>query len=94
MNYEEKIQELSNRIAILEKAEQKRINQKKHEITFKIIKFVLLIIILLSSYIYINNHFIKPYKEKMDYVGEKIDTVESFLDDKWDLFQKYNPFTK
>ena len=38
MNYEEKIQELSNRIAILEKAEQKRINKRKHEIAFQVIK--------------------------------------------------------
>lgn len=94
MNYEEKIQELTNRITILEKAEQKRINKRKREITFQIIKFTLLIIILLSGYIYINNKLIKPYQERIDYVDQKIDDVENFLDEKWDILQKYNPFTK
>lgn len=95
MNYEEKIQELSKRIAILEKAEQKRINKRKREITFKIIKITLIIVVLITGYIYINNKLIKPYKEKIEYVDSKIEHVESFLDKKWsDLFNKYNSFTK
>lgn len=93
MNYEAQIKELSERIAKLEKAEQKRINKRKREIIFKIIKFILIIIIILTGYIYINNNFIKPYKEKIDYVDQKVDTVEKFINDKWNDLQKYNPFT-
>lgn len=95
MNYEEKIQELTKRIIILEKAEQKRINKRKREIIFQIIKFTLLIVILLSGYIYINNKLIKPYQERIDYVDKKIDDVENFLDEKWvEILNKYYPFTK
>ena len=95
MNYEEKIQELTKRIIILEKAEQKRINKRKREIIFQIIKFTLLILILLSGYIYINNKPIKPYQERIDYVDKKINNVENFLDEKWsNIINKYYPFTK
>lgn len=90
MNYEEKIQELSERIAKLEKSENKRIAKRKRDITFKIIKLVILVILLFMGYIYL----IKPYKEKIDNVNQKVNTVESFVNEKWEALQKYNPFTK
>ena len=92
MNYEEKIKELTERIEVLEKAENKRIAKRKLKMIFTTIKFVIIIGLLLFGYIYINNHYIKPYKEKIDYVNDKVETIESFVNDKWQSIQKYNPF--
>lgn len=92
MNYEAKIQELSERIAKLEKAENKRIAKRKREIAFKVTKVLVVIILLIMGYNYINNNLVKPYKEKIDYVDQKINNVESFVNEKWESLQKYNPF--
>ena len=35
---------------------------------------------------------VKPYKEKVDLVEEKINTVEKYVQEKWNLIQEYNPF--
>jgi hypothetical protein len=48
--------------------------------------------ILVIGYCYIYNTFVKPYKDKVDYVEEKIDSVENFVDEKLDIISKYNPF--
>lgn len=87
MNYEEKIKELNERIEILEKAEHKRIVKKRIEITFNIIKLIIFILLLIKVYLYI-----KPYKEKIDNIDAKVDTVENYVKDKWNNLQKYNPF--
>ena len=92
MNYDEKILELQKRIEVLEKAENKRIAKRKREIAFEIGKFLLIIMILVIGYCYIYNTFVKPYKDKVDYVEEKIDSVENFVDEKLDIISKYNPF--
>ena len=90
--YEEQILELKRRIEVLEKAENKRIQKRKIEIAFDVFKFLLIVILLLVVYIYVYGNYIKPYKEKIDYVEEKIENVENFVSDKWDLINKYNPF--
>ena len=41
------------------------------------------------AYIHINNTIIKPYKEKIDYVNEKVDNVQGFIDDKLGGFSRY-----
>lgn len=87
MNYEEKIKELNERIEVLEKAEHKRIVKKRIEITFNIIKLIIFILLLIKVYLYI-----KPYKEKIDNIDAKVDTVEDYVKDKWNNLQKYNPF--
>lgn len=87
MNYEEKIKELNERIEVLEKAEHKRIAKKRIEITFNIIKLIIFILLLIKVYLYI-----KPYKEKIDNIDAKVDTVENYVKDKWNNLQKYNPF--
>lgn len=92
MNYEEKIQELSERIAILEKAENKRKTKKKIQITLEIIKILVIFTIIFIVYININNKIIKPYKEKIDYVEDKVNSVEKIVQDKWDIIKSYNPF--
>ncbi len=93
MNYEEKIKELNDRIEKLEKAEARRVLKKKIKISFEISKVVIIVIILVSGYFYINNKLIKPYKDKIDYVEEKVNYVEKFVKDKWNSIQKYNPFS-
>ena len=92
MNYDEKIKELSNRIEVLEKAENKRVLKKKIEITLQVVKVLVVVIIIFIAYVYVNNKFIKPYKEKIDYVEEKVNNVESFVQEKWEFIKKYNPF--
>ena len=87
MNYEEKIKELNERIEVLEKAEHKRIVKKRIEITFNVIKIIIIILLLIKVYLYI-----KPYKEKIDNIDAKVDTVEDYVKDKWNNLQKYNPF--
>ena len=92
MNYEEQILELRKRIEVLEKAEKKRITKKKLEITLGIVKFLVIVIVLVVGWWYLYNNYIKPYKEKIDYFEEKVDTVENFVSEKWDTINKYNPF--
>ena len=92
MDYENKIKELTERIEKLEKAENKRIAKRKIKIIFNALKILIIIIALVWGYIYINNNYIKPYKEKIDYVNDKVNTIESFVEDKWKSIQKYNPF--
>lgn len=87
MNYEEKIKELNERIEVLEKAEHKRIVKKRIAITFNIIKVLIIVIILIKVYL-----IVKPYKEKIDNIENKVDTVENYVKDKWNSIQKYNPF--
>ena len=81
MNYEEKIQELTKRIEKLEKAEQKRIIKKRIEIITRISMFLIAIIVIFLLWNYVNNSYIKPYKESIDKVNEKIDTIDNYLDD-------------
>ncbi len=92
MNYEEKIKELTERIEVLEKAENKRIVKKRISIILHTIKIVIILGIILFGYIYINNHYIKPYKEKIDYVNDKVENIQSFIDDKLQSIQKFNIF--
>lgn len=87
MNYEEKIKELTERIEVLEKAEHKRIIKKRIELTYKIIKILIIILLLFMLYSYI-----KPYKEKIDNIENKVDTVENYVKDKWSNIKNYNPF--
>jgi hypothetical protein len=89
MNYEEKIRELTERVEKLEKAENKRILKRRIEIGTKIVIGVIILILLLIGYIHINNTIIKPYKEKIDYVDEKIDKVQGFIDNKLGGLSKY-----
>ena len=93
MNYEEKILELERRIAFLEGEENKRIRKRKIKIAFEVGKLLLIIGLIIGGYIYIYSNFIKPYKEKIDSFSEKMGVVEEFIDDKWDVISKYNPFS-
>ncbi len=92
MNYEEKIRELTERVEKLEKAENKRIIKRRIEIIIKVVVGIIMLILLFMAYNYVNNTIIKPYKEKIDYVNDKVETIESFVNDKWQTIQKYNPF--
>lgn len=89
MNYEEKIRELTERIEKLEKAENKRILKRRIEIGTKVVISLVIVVLLIMTYIHINNTIIKPYKEKIDYVNEKVDNVQGFIDDKLGGLSKY-----
>lgn len=84
MNNDEKIRELTERIEKLEKAENKRIIKKRIEIGFKLVKLLIIIILLVMAY-----NYIKPYKEKIDSVSEKVDSVEKYINDKFSGLGKY-----
>ena len=92
MDNQIKIQELEERIAKLEKAENKRIRKKRITIIIKIIYLLIIIILIILGYSYLNNKIIKPYQNKVDYVNEKVNNVEELIKDKWNSLQKYNPF--
>ncbi len=92
MDYEIKIKELTERIEVLERAENKRVLKRKVKIYSKIGIALIVAIILISSYIYVNQKYIKPYKEKIDYINEKIEIIEDYTNNKFedfkDLFKK------
>ncbi len=88
MDYENKIKELTNRIEKLEKEENKRIIKRKIKITWTIVKIVTILIIALVTYHYIQNKIIKP----INTVEEKINTVETSIQEKWKTIKKYIPF--
>ena len=82
MSNEEKIIELTKRIEVLEAAENRRIQKKKIKIAYEITKIVIVLAILLVGYIYINIKVIKPYKDTINKVNDKISNVQDFFNDK------------
>ena len=84
MNNEEKIRELTERIEKLEKAENKRVIKRRIQITFSIIKLLIIIVLLIMAY-----NYIKPYKEKIDNVTDKVDKVENYIDSKLGGLNRY-----
>ena len=94
MNNENKILEQTKRIEVLEQEENKRKKKKKIKIIYEITKIVIILLILLTGYIYINIKVIKPYKEAVNKVNDKITTVQDFINDKTgsikDWFKKDN----
>ena len=83
MTNEEKIEELTKRIEILEKAENKRIAKRKIKIAYEITKIIILIAILLTAYLYVNNKIIRPYQEKVDFINDKLNSAQEFVEDKF-----------
>lgn len=84
MNNEDKIRELTERIEKLEKAENKRVIKKRIEIAWGLIKLLIIIVLLIMAY-----NYIKPYKEKIDNVTEKVDKVENYIDSKLGGLNRY-----
>lgn len=96
-----KIDELTQKVEFLEKQEKKRITKKKIDTTLKIIKYATIITLILIVYTKFNNTFIKPTKEKIDFVEEKISSVDIKVDkigdnikEKWESIKNINPFKK
>lgn len=96
-----KIDELTKKIEFLETQEKKRIRKNKIDITLKIIKYATIIAFILIIYIKFNNTFIKPTKEKIDYVEEKLSSVDGKVDkigdtvkEKWESVKNWNPLKK
>lgn len=84
MNNEDKIRELTERIEKLEKAENKRVIKKRIEIAWGLIKLLIIIVLLIMAY-----NYIKPYKEKIDNVTDKVDKVENYIDSKLGGLNRY-----
>ena len=84
MNSEEKIRELTARIEVLEKAENKRKIKKGIQIGWGLTKLVIIIILLFMAW-----NYIKPYKEKIDTISEKVDQVEKYINDKLGGIKNY-----
>lgn len=75
-----KIEELTKKVEFLETQEKKRIKKKNFETILKIIKYAIIIVLLIILYTKFNNTFIKPTKEKIDFVEEKISSVDGKVD--------------
>lgn len=84
MSSEEKIKELTERIEVLEKAEHKRQVKKTIGLIWGLTKLGIFIALIFIAWGYI-----KPYKEKIDMVSEKVDSVEKFITDKFSGFKSY-----
>ena len=84
MSSEEKIKELTERIEVLEKAEHKRTVKKNIRLAWGLIKLGVFVALIFMAWSYI-----KPYKEKIDMVSEKVDKVESYINDKLGGLRNY-----
>ena len=84
MSSEEKIKELTERIEVLEKKEHRREVKKTIGLVWGLIKLGAFIAVIIIGY-----NYIKPYKEKIDKVNEKVESVESYINDKFGGLSKY-----
>lgn len=84
MSSEEKIRELTERIEVLEKAEHKRMVKRNIGLAWGLIKLGVFVVLIFMAW-----NFIKPYKEKVDMVSEKVDKVESYINDKLGGLKNY-----
>ena len=84
MSSEEKIQELTARIEKLEKAEKRRNIKKGIGIAIRVIELAIIAFLFIKAY-----YYIKPYKEKIDSANEKIENVETLLNDKFGSITNY-----
>lgn len=93
---EKQIQELNERVLYLEKREQKRIRRRNITIFFNVLKVLVILAIIFIIYNKFNNTVVKPYREKMDFVEDKVSGVSDKVDgiEKYvkDSIQKINPF--
>ena len=96
-----KIDELTKKVEFLENQEKKRIKSKNFKTFLKILKIAIIVGIVLFIGIKINNKIVKPTREKLDFVEEKIkvvdekvDGVGDYIKDKWDSLKGINPFKK
>ncbi len=62
----EKVIELENRLKKIEKIEERRRNTKIFKIAIKVIIVLVIAFAIYRGYVYVNNTFIKPYKETVD----------------------------
>lgn len=86
------IEELNKRIEYLEKKELKRTRKKQIEIALQVLKITIILVIIFTVYTNVNKKLIKPYKEKIDYVEEKVNNVETFVHEKWESLKNIIPF--
>lgn len=66
---------LKQRVAELEHQEAKRKAMARISLIYKIVKVLVIIMLVLYAYNYVNTK-IKPYKEKIDKIEEKVDIAQ------------------
>ena len=89
MSDKEKIEELTKRIEVLENAEKKRKNKKRLKITLATLKYIIIITLLITGYLYLDTKVIKPYKETTNNFKEIINNVETTVGDKIDNIKEW-----
>ena len=72
-----KIKELENRLERLEKIENKRKTLTLIKILIKVVIVIAILIGIWVGYNYVNNTYIKPYKETMEEIKETYDNIKS-----------------
>ena len=68
---------MEGRIERLEKIEQKRKIARLIKMLSKLIIIILVAILLYKTYTYVNNTYIKPYKETIDKLNDGYDKIKS-----------------
>lgn len=79
--YEDRIDELEDRVAVLEKDLRKRKRSKLFKAIFDIICVIIVVCAAYYGYNYVNEKYIKPYKEAMSEINsfkEKLDKLPDF----------------
>ena len=87
MNYEEKINELEERIHKLEKKEKKRTIAKFIKIGIKLVVLIVICVFVYKAYL-----FVKPYKEKLDNLSKIEEKVTSGTENLKGVIDKFNIF--
>ena len=75
---EKRIEELEDKVRVLEKAEKKRKRMKTASILVKVFIFSFIVVAVWYGYSYATTKYIKPYKEKIDVIEEKINSLKNF----------------
>ena len=87
MNYEERINELEERISKLEKIEKKRKIAKIVKILLKLIACAIIVFFIYKAYL-----FVKPYKEKIDNLSKIEEKISGGTDTIKGALEKFNLF--
>ena len=80
---EDRIEELEERIKVLEKTEKRRQRMKLAGILVRIFIFSFIVVAIWYGYNYVNSKYIKPYKEKIDTIEEKYDSIKNLNFNNW-----------
>jgi hypothetical protein len=75
---DKRVKELEDRVKSLEKIENRRKSLKTASILIKLFIFSFIVVALWYGYTYVRKTYIKPYKEKIDTIEEKYNSLKNF----------------